>query len=200
MTASSWTWGKKQTALWCWLILDVNYLQDWTAFCLCSRTQKSPAAAQPERWGGGESPLLPSRDLGCPYLPSSRNSSSPLWDASPPYPAVNHSPRPGMMTGGPRTGCKEKADQEQALAWLRENSNSDARPGRKRYKKVLLKKGKRKRNPKPHCLKRQWGHSAKEEGSTSCINTGCLPQLWFWRTRTSKNKNGVLQHFYLRRL
>lgn len=48
---------------------------------------------------------------------------------------------------------KEKADQEQALAWLRENSNPDARPGRKRHKKCLLGKKKKKerktKNPKP---------------------------------------------------
>lgn len=45
--------------------------------------------------------------------------------------------------------CKEKADQKQALAWLRENSNPDARPGRKRHKKCLLgTKKKRKKNPK----------------------------------------------------
>lgn len=45
---------------------------------------------------------------------------------------------------------KEKADQEQALAWLRENSNPDARPGRKRHKKCLLgKKKKGKKNQKP---------------------------------------------------
>lgn len=45
--------------------------------------------------------------------------------------------------------CKEKADQKQALAWLRENSNPDARPGRKRHKKCLLgTKKKKKKNPK----------------------------------------------------
>lgn len=48
---------------------------------------------------------------------------------------------------------KEKADQEQALAWLRENLNPDARPGRKRHKKRLSggKKMKkiRKKNLKP---------------------------------------------------
>lgn len=51
--------------------------------------------------------------------------------------------------------CKEKADQEQALAWLMENSNPDARPGRKRHKNCLLgKKKKRKsQNPKNHSLK-----------------------------------------------
>lgn len=38
----------------------------------------------------------------------------------------------------------EKADQEQALAWLRENSNPDARPGTKRHKKYLLEEKKRK--------------------------------------------------------
>lgn len=43
---------------------------------------------------------------------------------------------------------KEKADQEQALAWLRENSNPDARPGRKRHKKCLLGKKKKERKTK----------------------------------------------------
>lgn len=77
---------------------------------------------------------------------------------------------------------KEKADQEQALAWLRENSNPDARPGRKRHKKCLLgKKKKRKEKPKTqnHSLKRKWGNYTQEEGNNSCINTGCLPHLRF---------------------
>lgn len=45
---------------------------------------------------------------------------------------------------------KEKADQKQALSWLRENLNPDARPGRKRHKKCLLgtKNKNNKKNPK----------------------------------------------------
>lgn len=76
----------------------------------------------------------------------------------------------------------EKADQEQALAWLRENSNPDARPGTKRHKKCLLEEKRKKtthHKNKPHSLKRKWGNYTKEEGNNSCVNTGCLPHLRF---------------------
>lgn len=79
---------------------------------------------------------------------------------------------------------KEKADLEQALAWLRENSNPDARPGRgikstscTKNRKKKKKKRKKNQNPKNHSLKRKWGNYRKDEGNNSHINTGCLPRL-----------------------
>lgn len=85
---------------------------------------------------------------------------------------------------------KEKADQEQALDRLRENSNPDARPGGKRHKKCLsgnLKKKKKrkiKKKEKKTTLKPQKSQLKKEmSGATTqkrwgnrLDNTGCLPQ------------------------
>lgn len=75
---------------------------------------------------------------------------------------------------------KEKADQKQALSWLRENLNPDARPGRKRHKKHLLgtkNNNNKKIKTKPKKPKKtsktpkstiqngsEWGNYTKEEG------------------------------------
>lgn len=103
-----------------------------------------------------------------------------LWDASPHYPAVSHSPRPGT-TRGRLIKFKEKADQEQALAWLRENLNPDARPGRERHKKCLS--GRKKKTKKEKIIIKKTKNQKNQPKKT----TNLKPQ----KPQSKKEVSGV---------
>lgn len=68
---------------------------------------------------------------------------------------------------------------------------------KKNKTKTNLKNPKNKKNlktQKPQFKKEVSGATMQKRNGNGLINTRCLPQLRFWRTRTSKNKNDVPHH------
>lgn len=78
---------------------------------------------------------------------------------------------------------------------LREEKNEKIK--KKKQTKNNLKNPKNKKilkTQKPQFKKEVSGATTQKRNGNSLINTRCLPQLRFWRTRTSKNKNDVPHH------
>lgn len=86
---------------------------------------------------------------------------------------------------------KEKADQEQALTWLRGKLKTQMQGQELRGIKKSASK-KKKKPPKKPQLKKKCDNYRKEERN-SRNNTACLPHLEFWRTKISKNMIGIFQ-------